>query len=48
MIKKHLIPTLLLAILSFPVLAQNDYQVTLLRAAPGELGDLLEHVKMGI
>lgn len=46
MIKKYLIPTLLLVILSFPVLAQNEYQVTLLRAAPGELGELLEHVKM--
>ena len=45
MIKKYLIPTLLITILSFPVFAQNNYQVTLLRAAPGELGELLEHVK---
>lgn len=36
---------LFLPLLSAPVVAQNDYQVTLLRAAPGELGDLIEYVK---
>lgn len=28
-----------------PSFAQNDYQITLLRAAPGELGELLDYVK---
>jgi hypothetical protein len=36
---------LLISFFSPPVLSQNNYQITLLRAAPGELGDLLEHVK---
>ena len=36
----------LFLLLSTPLFAQNNYQVTLLRAAPGELGDLIEYVKM--
>lgn len=36
---------LLISLFSIPVLSQNDYHITLLRAAPGELGDLLDHVK---
>lgn len=35
----------LLSLLSLPLVAQNSYQVTLLRAAPGELGELIDHVK---
>lgn len=34
-----------LLMLATPAVAQNNYQVTLLRAAPGELGDLIEYVK---
>lgn len=45
MLKKSLIPALLIILCSAPVFAQNNYQVTLLRAAPGELGKLLDHVK---
>ena len=36
---------LLFLLLGTPILAQHHYQVTLLRAAPGELGELLEYVK---
>ena len=43
--RKRLLLIFLGALLSLPVLAQNDYKVTLLRAAPGELGNLIEHVK---
>jgi len=32
--------------MSIPLIAQNNYKITLLRAAPGELGNLLEHVKL--
>jgi hypothetical protein len=35
----------LLFMVSTPVIAQHDFQVTLLRAAPGELGSLIEYVK---
>ncbi|MEP0005964.1 MAG: hypothetical protein ABJ387_00840 [Balneola sp.] len=35
----------LFLLLCAPLFAQNNYQVTLLRAAPGELGDLIEYVK---
>lgn len=45
MLKKSLIPALLIILCSAPLFAQNNYQVTLLRAAPGELGELLDHVK---
>lgn len=43
-IRKGLIAFLLFMV-STPIIAQNDYQVTLLRAAPGELGELIEYVK---
>ena len=44
LLKQHFI-VFLLSLLSLPVIAQNSYQVTLLRAAPGELGELIDHVK---
>ncbi|XWN36573.1 MAG: hypothetical protein ROO71_11505 [Balneola sp.] len=42
---KQALLTIILLMLATPVVAQNDYQVTLLRAAPGELGNLIEYVK---
>lgn len=43
--RKKLLLLFFVMLLSLPVFAQNDYKITLLRAAPGELGDLIEHVK---
>lgn len=44
-LKRYLFSLITCVLLSIPTLAQNDYQVTLLRAAPGELGELIDHVK---